>query len=107
MKINMHEFKEYLCGLSHDDPAVRQKSISGLAKYSGAEWQGTPDAVTDALAALVSASPLQAAVARDGAFRTEAAKILGNIGTQSPAVVPELLRLLQKDPDGRVRTEAA
>jgi HEAT repeat protein len=107
VKINLHEFKEYLGGMSHDDPAVRQKSVSGLAKYSTAEWQGTPDAITDAVAALVSASRLRVAEARDGAFRAEAAKVLGNIGTQSTAVLPELVRLLQKDADGRVRTEAA
>jgi HEAT repeat protein len=107
VKINMHEFEENFVGLSHDDPAVRLKSVSGLAKYSSAEWQGTPDAITDAVSALVSASRLQAAVARDGAFRAEAAKVLGNIGTQSPAVLPELVRLLQRDADGRVRTEAA
>jgi HEAT repeat protein len=32
---------------------------------------------------------------------------LGNIGSESPSVLPELLRLLQKDADGGVRTEAA
>jgi HEAT repeat protein len=107
MKINMYEFNEFLGGLSHNDPVIRQKSVNGLARYSSAEWQGTPDAITDAVAALLSASRLRAAGAPDGAFRAEAAKVLGNIGTQSPAVLPELVRLLQKDADGRVRTEAA
>src|SRR5262249_19680845 len=107
VKINLHEFNEYLSGLSHDDPAVRQKSVSGLAKYSSAEWQGTPDAIRDAVAALLSASRLRTAAAPDGVFRAEAAKVLGNIGTQSPAVLPELVRLLQKDADARVRTEGA
>jgi HEAT repeat protein len=107
VKISMHEFKEYLGGLSNIDPAVRQKSVGGLAKYSSAEWQGTPDAITDAVTALVSASRLRAAANGDGAFRAQAAKVLGNIGTQSPAVLPELVRLLQKDADDNVRTEAA
>ncbi len=107
MKINMHEFKEYLGGLSNNDPAVRQKSVGGLAKYSSAEWQGTPDVITDAVAALVNASRLRAAANGDAAFRAQAAKVLGNIGTQSPAVLPELVRLLQKDADDSVRTEAA
>jgi HEAT repeat protein len=107
VKINMHEFDEYLGGLSHDDPAVRRKSMGGLANYSSAEWEGAPDAINAAMAALLSACRLRSAAAPDGAFRAEAAKVLGNIGTQSPAVLPELIRLLQKDSDGRVRTEAA
>ena len=102
MKINLREFNEYLGGLSHADPAVRRKAMGGLVNYSSADWQGTPDAVTPAVGAL-----LKLRAPSDGAFRAEAAKVLGNIGTQSPAVLPELLRLLQKDPDGRVRTEAA
>src|SRR5262245_50098338 len=102
----MHEFKEYLGGLSHDDRAVRQQSVSGLAKYSGADWQGTPAAIPAAVSALESASRHRAAPPNE-AFRAEAAKVLGNIGTQSPAILPALLRLLQKDADGRVRSEAA
>ena len=54
MKIYMHEFNEYLGGLSHDDPAIQHKSVSGLAKYSNAEWQGTPDAIPTAVAALTA-----------------------------------------------------
>jgi HEAT repeat protein len=107
VKINMREFSEYLGGLAHIDPAVRQKSVRGLAAYSGAEWQGTPDAIKDVVDALRSALRAAGAAAPDGAFRAEAAKVLGNVGTQSPAVLPELVRLLQKDADGRVRTEAA
>jgi len=107
VKINIYEFKEYLGGLSHNDPAVRQKAVCGLAKYSSAEWEGTPDAITAAVAALLSASRLRVAGAPDGAIRADAAKVMGNIGTKSPAVLPELVRLLQKDADGRVRTEAA
>ena len=107
MKINTHEFNEYLGGLSHDDPAVRRKSMGGLANYSSAEWEGTPDAITAAVAAVQSACRLRAAAVQDGAVRAEAAKVLGNIGTKSQAVLPELVRLLQKDSDGRVRTEAA
>jgi HEAT repeat protein len=107
LKINLREFNEYLGGLSHDDPAVRRKSMGGLVNYGNADWQGTPDAVTPAVVALLNASRLRAAVPPDGALRAEAAKVLGNIGTQSPAVLSKLLRLLQKDPDGRVRIEAA
>jgi HEAT repeat protein len=107
MKINMHEFNEHLSGLAHGDPAVRRKSVSGLAKYSGAEWQGSPDAITAAVAALVKGSPFGAASRHDGVSRAEAAKALGNIGTESPAVLPELLRLLRDDNDPDVRTEAA
>jgi HEAT repeat protein len=107
MKINTHEFNEYLGGLSHEDPAVRRKAVNRLANYSSAEWQGTPEAIAAAVAALVSASRLRAAPPPDGAFRAEVAKALGNIGTQSPDVLPELLRLLQKDADSRVRIEAA
>jgi hypothetical protein len=77
VKINMYQFGEYLGGLSHDDPAVRQKSVGGLAKYSSAEWQGTPDAIPAAVAALLSASRLRAAAPPDGAFWAEAAKVLG------------------------------
>jgi len=106
VKIYMHEFNEYLGGLSHDDPTIRHKSVSGLAKYTSAEWQGTPDAIPAAVAALVSASRLRAAPP-DAGFRAEAAKALGNIGTQSPAVLPALLRLLQKDTESAVRAEAA
>jgi len=106
MKINMQEFNGSVAGLSHADPAIRQKSVNGLAMYSSAEWLGTPDTVTDTVAALLRALRLRGAAAPDGAFRAEAAKALGNISTQSAAVVPELVRLMQKDTDGRVRTEA-
>jgi HEAT repeat protein len=81
--------------------------MGALAKYSSAEWEGTPDAITAAVAALLSACRLRAAASQDGALRAEAAKVLGNIGTQSSAVLPELVRLLQKDADSRARTEAA
>jgi hypothetical protein len=37
MKIYMNEFNQYLGGLSHDDPAERQKAVRGLAKYSNAQ----------------------------------------------------------------------
>jgi hypothetical protein len=107
VKINMNEFKESLGGLSCTDPAARLRAVSGLAKYTNAEWQGIPDAVAEAVAALLSACRAGGATAPDGACRAEVAKALGNIGTQSPVVLPELVRLLQKDPDGRVRAEAA
>jgi hypothetical protein len=107
MKIYMHEFNEYLGGLTHDDPAVRQKAVRGLAKYSNAEWQGSPDAVSAAVSALVKAARLRGAAPSDVAIRAEATKALGNIGAESRAVVAELLRLLQEDADCSVRTEAA
>jgi HEAT repeat protein len=107
MKINMHEFNQYLGGLAHDDPVVRRKAASGLAKYSGAEWQGSPDAVSAAVPALVNATRPRGATPPDGPFRADAAKALGNIGAESPAIVAELLRLLKEDADDSVRTEAA
>lgn len=107
MKIYMQEFNEYLGGLSHDDPAMRQKAVRGLAKYSGAQWQATPDAVSAVVSALVKAARLRGAAPSEVVFRTEATKALGNIGAESPTVVAELLRILQEDADGSVRTEAA
>jgi len=107
MKIYMDEFNEYLGGLTHDDPVVRLNAVHSLAKYSGAQWQGAPDAVFAAVPALVKAARLRGAAPYDGAFRAEATKALGNIGAESPAVVAVLLRLLQEDADGSVRTEAA
>jgi HEAT repeat protein len=81
--------------------------MSELAKYSGLEWQGNADAVRATVAAVVNESPRRAAKCLDEGFRAEAAKALGNIGLESPAVLPELLRLLEKDADAGVRTEAA
>jgi len=107
MKINMHQFDEHLGQLSSDDIFVRQKAVSNLAKYSSAEWQGTPEAVSSAVPALAKASRFGGAAPTDGAIRAEAAKALGNIGAESSAVVPELLRLLQEDSDSNVRTQAA
>jgi HEAT repeat protein len=106
MKINLHEFNQYLGGLAQTDPAVRRRAVSGLAKYSGAEWEGSPDSVGAAVAALVGTGPHRRAAA-DGTFRAETAKALGNIGALSPAVVPELLRLLREDDDEAVKTESA
>src|SRR6266852_3508936 len=78
-----HDFNEYLGGLTHDDSAVRQRAVRGLAKYSGAQWQGSPDAVSGALPALVKAARLRGASPSDVAFRAEATKALGNIGAES------------------------
>src|SRR5947209_19051825 len=82
-------------------------AVGLIAKYSGARWQGSPDAVSAAVPALVKAVRLQGAAPSDVAFRAEATKSLGNIGTESPAIVTELLRLLQEDAAGSVRAEAA
>jgi HEAT repeat protein len=105
MKINMHQFTEHLAQMANNDIVVRQKAVSDLAKYSSAEWQGSPDAVSSAVPALVKASRL--GTRGDGAIRAEAARALGNIGGESSAVVPQLLRLLQEDPNSQVRIEAA
>jgi len=86
---------------------MRQKGVRGLAKYSGAQWQATPDAVSAAVPALVNAARLGGTAPSEVAFRAEATKALGNIGAESPAVVAELLRLLKEDAEGSVRTEAA
>jgi len=107
MKIYMDECNEYLAGLTHDDPVVRLSAVRGLAKYSGAQWQGAPDAVFAAVPPLVKAARLRGAAPYAGAFRAEATKALGNIGAESPAVVAVLLHLLKEDADGSVRTEAA
>ncbi len=105
MKIYMNELNDYLGGLTHNDPGMRQKGVRGLAKYSGAQWQATPDAVSAAVPALVNAARLGGTAPSEVAFRAEATKALGNIGAESSAVVTELVRLLQAD--GSVRTEAA
>jgi HEAT repeat protein len=106
MKINLHEFNEYLSAIAGSDTEARWKAACGLARYSDAEWEGTPDAVTDAVTALVSRGVYRA-VPADPRFRAEAAKTLGNLGSRSTATVPELLRLLQEDTDDTVRAEAA
>lgn len=100
----MHVFSEHLCGLSDADPNVRRKAVNGLMQFSSAEWESAPDAVTDAVRVLVGNNTRRAAGPSD---RAESAKVLGNIGSRSPAVVPELHRLLQEDRDDEVRTEAA
>jgi HEAT repeat protein len=105
MKINLNELNGYLSELIHGEPRTRTNAVRGLAKYSGAEWADTPDAVDAAIGALVGTGSRRTA-ALDSSFRSEAAKALGNIGTQSPSVVPELIRLLQEDADGGVRAEA-
>jgi HEAT repeat protein len=107
LKIYMHEFSRYLGELTHDDPVVRGKAATGLAKYSGAEWRDTPDAVSAAIPALAKAFRYRRETPEDGTFRAAATKAFGNIGAESAAIMPELLRLLQEDTDSAVRTEAA
>src|SRR5260370_33650935 len=79
MKIYMNEFNEYLGGLTHDDLAVRQKAVRGLAKYSGAQWQGTPDATAGAGPAPMNAAPPRRPPPPDGAVRAAAPQRMGNI----------------------------
>jgi HEAT repeat protein len=107
MKLNMQEFNGYLAGLSDGDATARRNAIGGLAKYSDTEWEGKPEAVEAAVAALLSTRRLRGAGSLDAPARADAAKALGNIGARSPAVVPELLRVLREDTDSTVRTEAA
>jgi HEAT repeat protein len=106
MKVNMQQFNGYLARLNEGDAAARREATGGLAKYSDAEWEGTPEAVVEAVAALIDARR-QRTEPSDAPSRGNAAKALGNIGTRSPAVVPELLRLLREDADDAVRMEAA
>src|SRR5260370_21083896 len=107
MKVNMQQFNGYLAALSDEDASARRNAVGGLAKYSDNEWEGTPEAVETAVAALIGTGRRRAAALHDAPSRADAARALGNIGTRSPAVVPELLRLLREDTDGAVRTEAA
>jgi len=106
MKVNMKEFDAHLAGLSSGDAAARRAAITGLAKYSESEWEGSPDAVESAVAAIIATRRHRSSAA-DAPSRAEAAKAFGNIGKRSPAVVPELLRLLREDSNSAVRTEAA
>jgi HEAT repeat protein len=107
MKINMKEFNIHLAELADGDAVVRRKAVSQLANYTSPEWQDNPDAVTAAVAAVVKGSPVPTLKCPDAASRALAAKVLGSIGPASPAVLPELLRLLKEDTDASVRTEAA
>lgn len=107
MKISMDELKDCLGSMTQGESSVRQKAASSLAKYTNADWEGAPDAVTATVQALVGNGQLRTAGRADPFFRAEATKALGNIGTHSPKVVPELTRILQEDADVEVRTEAA
>jgi len=105
-RINLREFSNCIDSLTDADPAVRWSSIRGLALYTCAEWEGTPDAVTAAMEVIVGLDGPPEAKSRNGLIRTEVAKTLGNIGIRSSAVVPELVRLLRDDADRAVRVEA-
>lgn len=107
MKINMHEFNECITGLSSGDAAAKSRAISGLAKYSNAEWEKSPDAVTAAVEALLTAVEKPPTGVRDPHTRTEATRALGNLGLQALSVVPVLLKLLQHEHDEDTRIEAA
>ncbi len=103
MKINLNEFNGSLAAMADGDSVVRSKGVAALAKYTGNEWEGTPDIVPQAVEALTG---FLGSEKRNGAARAEAVKALGNIGVRSPNVVPLLLKLLQKDTDSVVRMEA-
>lgn len=107
VKMNKVELSTYMGDLTSSDSTLARRAVSGLSKYTAAEWDSDPDGVTTVVTALVKPSNRKTGWAADGPSRVEAARTLGNIGTRSPAVVPELLRLLQEDPDTAVRTEAA
>jgi HEAT repeat protein len=107
MKINMQQFNGYLAGLTNGDATARRDALGALAKYSDTDWDVTPEAVVAGVAALIGTRRQRTAKPADAASRGNAAKALGNIGTRSAAVVPELLRLLCEDADSTVRTEAA
>lgn len=106
MKINMNQFNESLKEVANGDPDSRRRAVGSLAKYTAAEWEGSPDAAHAAVKALV-ASERPRGGAGEAGFRAEAVKALGNIGALSPNVVPELIRVLKDDNDAHVRTEAA
>jgi HEAT repeat protein len=104
-KINMYEFNGYLAALANGDPQFRRQAASGLARYSSAEWGASSEALAAASVAFEGMA-LGSAVS-DKAFRAEATKVLGNIGSHVANAVPRLLQLLRHDPDVTVRTEAA
>jgi HEAT repeat protein len=107
MKVSMPQFNQYLAQMSDGDTTDRRNGAAGLAKYSEAEWDGTPEAVDAAIPVLSKALRRRGTEAADAPTRAYAAKALGTIGTRSTAVVPELIRLLSEDSDTAVRTEAA
>jgi HEAT repeat protein len=107
MKVNMQQLNGYLAALSDSDATIRRNGISGLAKYTDNEWEGNAEAVEAAVAALIATRRQRGTGPADAPARADAAKTLGNIGTRSAAVVPELLRLLREDAESTVRTEAA
>jgi HEAT repeat protein len=106
MKINMHEFNACLADLGTGDATAKARAMSGLAKYSNAEWEKSPDAVTAAVDVLVTAVEKPPTGLRDPAARSDAARAMGNIGLQAPSVVPVLLKLLQHEQE-ETRIEAA
>jgi HEAT repeat protein len=107
MKVNMQQFAGYLAGLRDGDGTARRAATSSLAKYTDAEWEGAPEAVEQAVEALLNARRQRGSASLDAPSRADAAKTLGNIGTRNKAVLPELLRYLREDADNTVRAEAA
>lgn len=107
MKINVNQLNEHLRELTNGDPAARLRAAMTLAKFTSAEWEGSPDAMNAAVGPLVSSTQRRRSESPNGTLRVEAVKALGNIGAQSNVVVTELIRILKDDPDVAVRTEAA
>ncbi|MFL5241008.1 MAG: HEAT repeat domain-containing protein [Gemmataceae bacterium] len=103
----MKQFDQYLAEISDGDRNDRGNGIGGLAKYSESEWDGALEAVDAAVTVLSKALRRRGTEAADATMRTQAVRVLGNIGIRSTAVVPELLRLIREDPDTGVRTEVA
>lgn len=107
MKINQNEFNGHITALTNSDPIVRYKAACSLAKYTNNEWEGSPETVPPAVAALLAPNLMKKLESGNPPFRVEVAKTFGNISTRAAQVVPELLHLLTDDKDTAVRTEAA
>jgi HEAT repeat protein len=104
MKINIKQLTGLLEGLADSDIGLRRRTVAALAKYTNTEWEGSPEAVTAVITALLGPPR---PVWPDNPTRVEVARTLGNIGSQSPLAVPELLRMLKEDRDTAVRAESA
>ena len=106
MKINLNQSHECIQALRADEPAVRWNAVCCLAKHSKEDWEGMPEIIEDVVEVLIDPDIIKGREASNPPFRMKVAKILGNIGARSGAVVPTLMRWLVEDRDVDVRTEA-